>query len=751
MPINLHQALSAEQPPGDKKINQAGAQVRLPKSNNPFSRKMPALLRGRTTTTKAVATPTANQPLMGMGNPARAAAAATAPRPLMYPPMVLPPSSKGGATKTGKNAKQKSQGKSQAKAQAKTPDRAITTYDSLLEKLIPLAAIIWAMVLWGYSIANIDPLQMTELGLVSVLPHTAYLAVLLLTFSFTWTLHQGRAPTWLLWLHVASFIFMIHGAPTLIYGTLRYSWAWKHLGIIDFIQRHGFVDPNASALKVYHNWPGFFSLFAYLFEAAGVRNPAALAAWAPVFFNILQVGALALIFKASTNDRRLVWQGIWFYFFANWVGQDYFSPQALNYFLHLVIIGVCLAWFRSPMVAGEQLAARWRVLQPIYDALYYLRERASASDSQSLNAPAVQRAGLLMLIVLLFVVIVTSHQLTPLMTVLAIAALVLFRRCSATSLPLLMGVALVTWIIYGASFFVRNELFDLFKSLGTVSSNISNNLIDLSNATLAQRLVAISGRTLTIVVMTLAVIGCIQRIRQGKWDLSLMLLAFAPFGLLVGNNYGGEILFRVYLFAMPFLAFFMASLLYPTIDRGNSTWIIGANMLLSILLFAGFNLAYYGKDQMYFFSQDEVAASEFLYSSAPPNSLVIEGSRNYPSQFRNYENFAYVPLSREKPENQKKWLADPVDVFARWMRNPEYAATYFIITRSQKAEVDARLGTLPEHSLDRIEAELRASPLFSILYSNKDAVIFTLTERMTEDANQAATSQHALIAQGVAP
>lgn len=263
---------------------------------------------------------------------------------------------------------------------------------------------------------------MTELGLVSVLPHTAYLAVLLLTFSFTWTF-TGRAPTWLLWLHVASFIFMIHGAPTLIYGTLRYSWAWKHLGIIDFIQRHGFVDPNAQ--KVYHNWPGFFSLFAYLFEAAGVRNPAALAAWAPVFFNILQVGALALIFKASTNDRRLVWQGIWFYFFANWVGQDYFSPQALNYFLHRAD-----HWRLSGMVSLRpwSLANNWQLAgecaQPIYDALHYLLERASASDSQSLNAPAVQRAGLLMLIVLLFVVIVTNHQLTPLMTVLAIAALV---------------------------------------------------------------------------------------------------------------------------------------------------------------------------------------------------------------------------------------------------------------------------------------------------------------------------------------
>ena len=268
---------------------------------------MPALLRGRTTTTKAVATPTANQPLMGMGNPARAAAAATAPRPLMYPPMVLPPSSKGGATKTGKKARQKPQAKPPAKTQSKTPDRANTTMIAF-EKLIPL------VISFGHGAVGLfdcqyRPVANDRAGVGFVLPHTAYLAVLLLTLASP-DLAPGRAPTWLLWLHVASFIFMIHGAPTLIYGTLRYSWAWKHLGIIDFIQRHGFVDPNASALKVYHNWPGFFSLFAYLFEAAGVRNPAALAAWAPVFFNILQVGALALIFKASTNDRRLVWQGI---------------------------------------------------------------------------------------------------------------------------------------------------------------------------------------------------------------------------------------------------------------------------------------------------------------------------------------------------------------------------------------------------------------------------------------------------------
>lgn len=708
MPINLNDAFNLQSTP-----EQTGGQTRSRRKNALTAReqrKTPLLML---TTSASIATSyaPANPPLMGMG--------ASSQPPLGTMPLALRPQAGVMPLVKQPSTKQQSGKKSDG----------VSAHDLFLEKFVPVAAIVWALVLWGYSIFTIDPTQMTTLGLVSVLPNTVYLAILLLTFSFTLTLHQGRAPTWLLWLHVATFIFMIHGAPALIYQTLRYSWAWKHLGIIDFIQRHGFVDPNADALKAYHNWPGFFSLFAYLFQVAGIKDMAAVAAWAPVIFNMLQIGALALIFKASTNDRRLVWQGIWFYFFANWVGQEYFSPQALNYFLHLVIVGVCLAWFRMPMSVGPQSPPRWKFLKPLANALYALRERAAHTDSQALVAPAMQRAGLLVLIVVLFFVVVTSHQLTPLMTVVAIAALVIFRRCSAKSLPLLMGVIVATWIIYGASFFVRKELYDLFETFGTFSNNINNNLIDLSNASLAQRIVAISGRALTLLVMMLAVTGCVQRIRHGKWDLSLMLLAFAPFLLLLGNGYGGEIVFRVYLFAMPFLAFFVASLLYPTIDRGNSHWIVVANLLLSLLLFAGFNLAYYGKEQMYFFTKDEVAAAQFLYSTAPPNSLLIEGSRNYPSQFVNYENFTYVPLSREKPENQAKWLSAPEDVFARWMANPDYAATYFILTRSQKAEIHSLPGTLPPNALDEIETKLRASPRFTILYTNKDAVIFTLTGR----------------------
>ena len=56
---------------------------------------------------------------------------------------------------------------------------------------------------------------------------------------------------------MVALVAATHGTPALLYGTLRYSWAWKHLGIIDYIHRHGSVDPSLKTLGVYHNWPGF--------------------------------------------------------------------------------------------------------------------------------------------------------------------------------------------------------------------------------------------------------------------------------------------------------------------------------------------------------------------------------------------------------------------------------------------------------------------------------------------------------------
>ena len=153
---------------------------------------------------------------------------------------------------------------------------------------------------------------------------------------------------------------MIHGTPAIIYDTLRYSWAWKHVGIVDYIQRHGSVESDVETLSAYHDWPGFFTLSALVTDVAGVRAATAFAAGAPVLFNLAFVGGLFLIFRSLTRDRRLLWLAIWLFVLADWVGQDYFAPQAMAYFLYLVVIGICVGWLRgrSTMRSRTQSAPR---------------------------------------------------------------------------------------------------------------------------------------------------------------------------------------------------------------------------------------------------------------------------------------------------------------------------------------------------------------------------------------------------------
>lgn len=143
-------------------------------------------------------------------------------------------------------------------------------------------------------------------------------------------------------------------------------------------------------------------------------------------------------------------------------------------------------------------------------------------------------------------------------------------------------------------------------------------------------------------------------------------------------------------------------------------------------MLGGYFFAYYGKERQYHFTQGEFAAAQFLYNTAPRGSLLIEGTPNYPSRFKNYEIFSYVAISREPAAGRIHLIGSPVETLSRWMSNDAYSRTYLIITRSQKAEVDA-LGVMPPGSLDKVEQALKHSPEFKVIFSNRDASIFVLS------------------------
>jgi hypothetical protein len=582
--------------------------------------------------------------------------------------------------------------------------------------------LVTAIGLWIGSLDQFDLSRMTDIGLISILPVSYILAMVFLTVGFAISLQLRDAKEPIFFLYLVVLIWFIHGTPQLLYGTLRYSWAWKHVAIVDYIQRHGTVDPTISYLNIYHNWPGFFTLNTFITELAGIPSAIEYAGWAPVFFNILDFGALLLIYRTFTKDRRLVWLSAWFFFLANWIGQDYFSPQALTYFLYLVVIGICLMAFRDTTMPSREAVLRFLKLDR-YPALHDPNLHAPQHTHQIAAAgQPYQRVGLAFISILAITAIASSHQLTPLMMLAALAGLVLLRCCQVRSLPILMFTITVSWIIFLAVGYLHGSILLIVQSLQDLLVDFHSNIQNLEVSSPGQILVANMDRGLTALVGILGIFGAMRRFRLGKWDLPAIVLSITPIPLLA-IPYGSEILFRIYFFILPTLAFFAAGIFFPASRTGKSIFTTMVVILTSFVMLVGLGFAYYGKEKINYFPQQEVDAANYIADHAQPGALIYSATWDWPLQIRNYENYQYESISNFDANYKAEILNDPVGVIALEMSH--FSSGYLIISNSQKAEANMT-GILPAGSLDRIQNALVKSPVFRVVYQNPDAIVFTL-------------------------
>lgn len=593
--------------------------------------------------------------------------------------------------------------------------------------LLVLAALLWLFSLQAFKLN-----AMQDWGLLSVFPASLMVAYLLLLIGFASLYMHEQVSDILFALYVLLFIFMIHGTPQILYGTLRYSWAWKHVGIVDYIIRFGAVDPQIAILSVYHNWPGFFALNALFTQLAGFSSALTYAGWGPVFFEILFAFSLLALFRLFTPDRRLQWLGVWFFLLTNWVGQDYFSPQATTYFMMFGLLLLTLLGFgsRQPpsLVTGNNLLSG--MLRVIKLPPHFV-ERLSSLKLPIMPSPEQGRTkfsqfALGVIVLLVFGVIVSVHQLTPFMGVIAIGVLTVFGFIRWRTLFIWMILLIMLWLAFPAQQYNKTVEGSILESFGKVEQTVTSSLTDVNSISTGQVIVSWMGRGLSALIVLLAGVGVFQRARKGYLDLPVLLLAGSPVIVLFLNSYGGEALFRVYLFMTPYLAFLAAGAILPQETQSRNRvqpLVIG---LVSLIMLVAFLFAYYGKERQYSFTKGEVEAAEYLYSHAVPNSLLVEGSRNYPTMFSNYEYFTYVAIDREPADSINRLLADPVTVLDEWLSNTtRYQASYLFITRSQKIYIDD-VGGLPVGSLEKIQSLLESSGKFEVVFSNQDAIIFAV-------------------------
>jgi hypothetical protein len=483
-----------------------------------------------------------------------------------------------------------------------------------LPTTVSVLIVLCTLSLWFVSLRWVDVNAMDDLGLVSVLPASSIMALAGLTLGFCLIPKslEDLQPLVLL-SYLLTLIFMLYATPALIEQAPRFDVTYWLAGHTDYVLRNGTVDPY---LDAYFNWPGFFVLTGILAKFSGVSSVLAFAPWASFVYNLLYFAPMYLIFSTFTQDRRTVWLGLWFFYITDWVWQDYFDPQGLNFFFYLVIIAILLKGFQTARsapgavgrshAAGRRLFSRsalrptapiecheartrsvwmrivafrpmqaWASNRGFPGYVDRFRRWAALSDVPDTREQHRKRIVLLCTVIAVFTLSVFSHPITPFFILLSVTALTLFGTITPRWLPILFAAMIVGWDFTAAMPYVAGHLRSDLASFANFQVLAKTNVSDRLVAGSADHQLVSHLRVLTsAAVWGLAILGFLLRWRANasascrfkrdigtvrSQEVTLFLLVAAPVLLVIAQPYGGEMAMRYYLFTLPIVSFLAAT------------------------------------------------------------------------------------------------------------------------------------------------------------------------------------------------
>ncbi|MFG2540957.1 glycosyltransferase [Streptomyces sp. NPDC048594] len=586
----------------------------------------------------------------------------------------------------------------------------------------PAVPLLAALALWGYAVRHTDVSALDDYGLVSALHPAFWAGLAVLTAGFWFTVRDPRRRAGWPAAYVLGLLVIERATQAVLYPTPLYAWAWKHDAVIDHLLTSGGLQSadRLGDMAVYDQWPGFFAAQAALVRLLGVDNAAMYMAWWPLVSSVLLLLPLLLIYRTFTEDRRLIWTAVWLFCVGNWVGQDYFSPQSVAFALHLGVLAVVLRRYGRP--GGRQRQAVWTVLLSV-----------------------------------LVIAIVVSHQLTPGMLVVTLLALAFTRR-HRDWVPLVTTVVIfLAWCLTAALPFLSAAMPDMIRSVGDIGANVETGYGSTPTGTGA---VATSwaARLLSGSVLLLALAGVLRQRTLRQRALPLLLVAAAPLPMFAASSYGSEMIFRVLMFMLPGAAFFAAAALLPRApapeptadaretERGvppasaapaprrrsplpalpplrYAAWLSPLVLLAGTLAFVP---SYSGKDRVNYFPPGEVALVRQLFDQAPDDSLVVAANRNYPLAYEQYWRVDHYWFLEDTRTHVDDIVRDPAAVLARDMAGVEAPArAYFLLTQGQVANSEMN-GQLNTTQLRRVRESVADSPRFERVARNSAGVLYVL-------------------------
>ena len=542
--------------------------------------------------------------------------------------------------------------------------------------------------LWILSMRRVNPAAMTDYGLVPALPFVYFAALAVLLVGFAIELGRRAPSSARLAIHVGLVITVIHGTVPAVFPLPHFAWVYKHLGVIKFIAVNGRVS---SGIDPYHNWPGFFTATAWLSSVAGLRDPIALAKWAELLMSPMICVQLLWVSKALGAPRRTRWLAAMVFVLANWVGQDYLAPQAVAFILALGFFGVVLTWLTD-------------------------------------DPPPTFAIGIALV---LFSAIVVTHQLTPYLVIGSVGVLTIFGRVRPRWLVMVMLVEAVAYFIpHYAS--VSANLRSLFFSGFDFFSNARNNAPSTGGQP-GRLATAHAARILSLAVWGLAGVGAVRRLRSRAPTFALIVLAATPLSLLLAFDYGGEAVFRVYLFSSPWCALLVASAVAPRATTAPLRTGLGG-FAVCLLLAPLLLQAYFGNEQMNRVWPSDLAAADYFYTHAPSGSALLLVTSNFPlrdsARYDEYKTATgeFGPNLASRPS----WHGVRFDAATlprlesavRRETGPGHGG--FIAVSAADRPFAAEYKLFPSGSIDRLDRSLAGSSRWRAYFRDGPTVIYEL-------------------------
>jgi hypothetical protein len=587
---------------------------------------------------------------------------------------------------------------------------------------------------------GVNPEDINGLGLISALPATAFIAILIMIVSFFVTVAQSTDRKFLLLFQIAAITFALHGAGALVATEPRFPTAYIHAGFVEFISRTG---ETAISIDARMGWPGFFALFAFVTKAAGISDLTTILQWTPLLSNLLYLLPFVLILRQVVATTRARWFAALLFILVQWIGQDYFSPQGFTFALYLAFVAILLRWF-------GRVEPRTKPVPP-KGLRKLLGKLDSMTPGEIANTGTYRADKLLMLLMLLalFFASVASHQITPFMMLGVVTAFLIFKRTSLTwAMPFFLGLVTLGWISYMTVGFWAGQIDAIFGGLGNIIKNFGSATSDRVEGSDPAHAVVLQARLGILgVILSLAAAGLFRRLRRGVFDRAALILLCVPVLALGLQSYGGEIGLRIYMFALPGSCLLAAYAFFPNLPadsadvrdetvplrKRNVRFNPELTRKISVVLAAcfavvfafAFLLARYGNEKFERVTSGEVAALHYVYDHDKPSAKVLylvpkvgpEVTPTLPWGERDVElvNFGVQALVHKDPTQ----IADAVNALKAQPRN-----SYLIVSRGQVSYLQLNEG-FPEDWGERFRAALDTSPDLKKVFSNEDAALYT--------------------------